>query len=372
MKNILCVHQGYELYGSDRSFALSVGTLKELYPNAKINVVIPKDGPIRQILEPVCHNLIIDEKLGILRKRELKKNPFKLMYKILRGIILAVSESKKYDLVYVNTIVVLDYILAARFMKCKRVLHIREIQTGVSKVIFSNLISFSKIDIIFNSLNTLKAYTLSKNQSTYIVLNGVSGFSEVTIKEQINVPIKILMLGRLSPLKGQMLLLKALNILNKKYDVEVRIVGEAFENQVEFKDELLRYIKEHHLEKCVAFKPFVENPKEDYEWSDIVIMPSIQPESFGRVAVEAMSASRCVVASNHGGVTEIIDDKKNGVLFTPNNVDSLVKEMELLLQNPSLIKMCVEQALVTFENKFSEKIYKKRFQEVISNLSDEY
>jgi len=367
---ILCVHQGYELYGSDRSFALSVGTLQELYPNAKIYVLIPKDGPIRQLLEPICNKLIINEKMGVLRKKELKKNPFGLIYKIIKGMLSAINESKKYDLVYINTVVVVDYILAAKFMKCSTVLHIREIPTGIQKTIFSKIISFSKMNLIFNSSNTLQSFDLPDNQNKTIILNGVKGFAEILPKENTNHTVNILLIGRLTTWKGQMFFLEALNklIMYKVYDINVRIVGEVFEDQVTYKHDLLSYVKNHDLEELVTFKSFTDNPKDEYEWSDIVIVPSVKPEPFGRVAIEAMSASRCVVAANHGGLTEIVEDKINGVLFEPNNIDSLVESLKELLNTPGLMHKYAEQSLQTFQNRFSEKIYQDKFKEVIQNI----
>jgi len=136
IENILCVHQGYELYGSDRSFALSVEIIRKSYPDAIIDIIIPKDGEIQTILKPICNNLIINKDLAILRKKEFKKNPFKFIYKIIKGIYIAINTSKKYDVLYVNTIVVLDYIFAARFMKIANILHIREIPTGIQKKYF--------------------------------------------------------------------------------------------------------------------------------------------------------------------------------------------------------------------------------------------
>ena len=68
IKNILCVHQGYELYGSDRSFALSVRILRDTYPDAIIDVMIPKHGEIKTLLSPICNNLIINNNLAILIK----------------------------------------------------------------------------------------------------------------------------------------------------------------------------------------------------------------------------------------------------------------------------------------------------------------
>ena len=52
---IACVHQGYELYGSDRCFVESVAALREAYPQAEIEVVLPRDGPISQTLAPLAN-----------------------------------------------------------------------------------------------------------------------------------------------------------------------------------------------------------------------------------------------------------------------------------------------------------------------------
>lgn len=371
--SILCVHQGYELYGSDRSFALSVETLQKLYPNTKIDVIIPKDGPIRQILEPVCNNLIINEDLAILRKKELKNNPFRLIYKIMHGIKSAIENSKKYDLVYVNTIVVIDYIIAARFMKCLTVLHIREIPTGFQRTVFSKMVSLSKMNLIFNSHNTLRTFNLPKDQSKSVILNGVKGFMDIAPKESTNSTINILLIGRLTPWKGQMFFLETLNQLmkNNDYNLNVRIVGEVFEDQVSYKNDLLAFVKNNHLENIVTFKSFTDNPKNEYEWSDIVIVPSIKPEPFGRVAIEAMSASRCVVAANHGGLTEIITGGIDGVLFEPNNIDSLVESLKEILNTPKLMYKYNEEGLQTFENRFSDKIYQHTFKEVIHDIVDD-
>lgn len=364
---ILCVHQGYELYGSDRSFALSVAILHELYPDAKIDVVIPKDGPIRQLLVPVCGNLIVDEGLGILRKKDLYKNPFGLMYKIMRGMMSAVIASKKYNLVYVNTIVVFDYILAARFMKCPVVLHVREIPTGFQRTVFSKALSFSKMDLIFNSSNTLHAFDLPGSQNKTVILNGVKGFTQIPAKNSKSATVNILLIGRLTPWKGQMFFLEALNHLlkHKAYDIKVRIVGDVFENQFAYKHDLRRYAKDCDLGKIVTFKSFTDSPEDEYEWSDIVIVPSVKPEPFGRVAIEAMSASRCVIAANHGGLMEIVEKNKNGVLFEANNSDSLVNALQGLLNTPEMINKYAEQGLQIFKLKFSEEIYKRKFKKVM-------
>ena len=369
IKNILCIHQGYELYGSDRSFALSVYILRKIYPDAIIDIMIPKDGEIKTLLSPICNNLIINNDLAILRKKEFKNNPFKFLYKIIRGVYMAINNSKKYDVFFVNTIVVLDYIIASRFSRTSNILHVREISTGIQKIIFSKILSFSKMKVIFNSNNTANSYALSSNQITTTLLNGVTGYPDSIniIKDNT---INILLIGRLTLGKGQMFFLETISELVslKKYNIKVRIVGDVFENQMEFKEKLIQFVKTHNLENIVSFKSFVKKPEVEYSWSNIVVVPSTKPESFGRVAIEAMSIGRCVVAANHGGLSEIISHNSDGVLFEPSNVKSLLYELVELLEATQNIIKYGENSRKTFHSKFSDRVYEKNFKEKIKIL----
>lgn len=369
IKNILCVHQGYELYGSDRSFALSVRILRDIYPDAIIDVMIPKDGEIKTLLSPICNNLIINNDLAILRKKEFKNNPLKFLYKIIRGIYAAINNSKKYDVFFVNTIVVLDYIIASRFSKNSNILHVREISIGLQKKIFSKILSFSKMNVIFNSNNTANSYDLPNNQITTTLLNGVAGYKN-SINSINNNTINILVVGRLTLGKGQMFFLETIKELVSlmKYSVKVRIVGDVFENQIEYKDKLLQFVKIHNLENVVSFKSFVRNPEVEYSWSNIVVIPSVKPESFGRVAVEAMSIGRCVVAANHGGLSEIISHNSDGILFEPNNIKSLLFELVKLLETTQNIIKYGEKSRITFQTRFSDEVYEKNFKQKMKIL----
>jgi len=364
---ILCIHQGYELYGSDRSFVLSVQTLKEMYPQASVVAMIPKNGAIVEILEPVCTKLIINEDLAILRKKELKKNVFKMIYKIIKGVKNAIYAAREYDLVYVNTIVVLDYIIASRFIKCPTILHIREIPTGMQKNIFSKIIAFSKMKLIFNSVNTKKSFDLSAHQTQSILLNGVTGYNNISL-EKVDDAIHILLIGRLTQWKGQIFFLRALKklLMINKYNVKVKIIGNVFEDQIDYRNSLIMFVEKNNLKDVVHFKSFSKNPELEYNWSDLVVIPSTKPEPFGRVAIEGMSSSRCVVAANHGGLSEIIENGKDGVLFKPNNIDSLVDELQNLIIKKDLIKYYGDNGKKKFERKFSDNVYKINFNQIIS------
>jgi glycosyltransferase involved in cell wall biosynthesis len=64
-----------------------------------------------------------------------------------------------------------------------------------------------------------------------------------------------------------------------------------------------------------------------YKVSDIVISASIEPEAFGRVAVEAQSMEKPIIASDIGGSNETVIDEKTGFLFESNNTKSLSKKI---------------------------------------------
>src|ERR1041384_6899905 len=106
---IVCVHQGYELYGSDRAFIDSVAALREAWPQADIEVVLPHRGPICEPLQE-CATRIVIEPLLILRRRGLAKLLVTAPFRIVPALWRAASRMRGADLVYVNTVVVLDHL----------------------------------------------------------------------------------------------------------------------------------------------------------------------------------------------------------------------------------------------------------------------
>jgi glycosyltransferase involved in cell wall biosynthesis len=74
-----------------------------------------------------------------------------------------------------------------------------------------------------------------------------------------------------------------------------------------------------------------------YDWSDTVVVPTITPEPFGRVAVEAMSTGRPVIGTNTGGLTEIIDDGETGFLVPPGDSSAIVEKLLIFRNQPHLL-----------------------------------
>ena len=96
------------------------------------------------------------------------------------------------------------------------------------------------------------------------------------------------------------------------------------------------------------------------------MVPSKKPEPFGRTAIESFAHSRPVIAANHGGLPEIITDKLNGYLFTPNSSDDLAQIIEMsAVKNKSEYDTFCHHANAEFTKRFSENTYQNKLYEAI-------
>ncbi len=143
----------------------------------------------------------------------------------------------------------------------------------------------------------------------------------------------ILLPGRLTSWKGQEMFLEALGKLKKNspnINFMAIILGNDQGRNV-YKKKLLRLVDQYRVINEVMFIEKIELMPIAYEISDIVVSSSIEPEAFGRVAVEAQAMEKPIIASNIGGSNETIIDGKTGFLFESGNSNKLSEKMEEIL-----------------------------------------
>ena len=139
----------------------------------------------------------------------------------------------------------------------------------------------------------------------------------------------ILMPGRLTSWKGQKLFIQAINLtkIELGYEAFNAIILGSEQGRDLYKKELINLVEQHHLINQIKFVDQCEDMALAYKVSDIVVSASIEPEAFGRVAVEAQSMEKLIIASNIGGSNETIVDGKTGILFESGNAESLSKKI---------------------------------------------
>ena len=144
----------------------------------------------------------------------------------------------------------------------------------------------------------------------------------------------ILMPGRLTAWKGQETFIEALNLVNKElgYESFNAIILGSDQGRDIYTKKIKRLAEQYRLTSQLKFIEHCKNMPLAYKISDIVVSASVEPEAFGRVAVEAQSMEKPIIASDIGGSNETIIDNVTGFLFQSGNAEALSKKIIEALQ----------------------------------------
>ena len=139
----------------------------------------------------------------------------------------------------------------------------------------------------------------------------------------------ILLPGRLTSWKGQELFIEAINLVNTElgYEAFYGIILGSDQGRDLYKKKLIRLTEKYRMMNQIKFIDSCKDMALAYKISDIVVSASIEPEAFGRVAVEAQSMEKPIIASNIGGSNETIIDDKTGFLFESGNPKALSQKI---------------------------------------------
>ena len=181
--------------------------------------------------------------------------------------------------------------------------------------------------------------------------------------------IKIACIGRFQEIKGQDILLKAVSLIPKKIDkyLEINFIGDVNSNNTEdreFKNKVILLSKKIENSKLkINFLGFQKDVKKFIANSHFIIVPS-RYESFSMVSIEALSCEIPVIAPNIGGLKDIIDSHKIGLLFEPENIKDLAEKIVYAVENynnfdKNQIKKRSEDFSIEMQAKKHLKLYKE-------------
>lgn len=336
MKRILFIHSSADLYGSDRALVNIVKYIdKKKY---KIFVLVPSDGPLVAELNQISN---VDVEIGELAVLRRKNMSFSGMLRYIKEFKRSCSYLKKYlrnnqiDIVYTNTSVVICGAFMAKRLKIKNIWHIREIiKNDFENKFISRVVNRLADIIVVNSRTTGEALKVSK-EKIRLVYDAVEDKKDEVIVKTPHDNFVVGMAGRINRWKGQKVFVDAAAIVHEHYpDVMFEIAGSVYKGEEYLKEDLQAYIVEKGLENIVLLLGHIDNMDNFYKNLDLFILPSIQPEPFGLVVIEAMEFCIPVIATNHGGPVEIIDNKKDGYLVEPFNSEELASTIEKLMLSP--------------------------------------
>lgn len=355
MKIVLMVHQSAEMYGSDKVLLfLAQGILRDgrYYPV----VVVPAAGPLVDALEASGVEVHIGEVAKISRAIFTPFGLVRLARNVLRSlrVLDGIVGDRSVSVVHSNTLAVLAGAAWSAVRRKKHLWHVHEIilSPKIVRKVFPRAVRWLSDRVMSNSTLTEK-WLLSEQPDlaprSVVVFNGlqemgrpdgeeVARFRKYVGAEEKDVVVTLA--GRLNRMKGQSVLLEAVAKSKRQTQGEIAtrfvIVGGPAPGLEYLPAELKAKAAALDVENLVTFIPFVDDIWPVWFGSDIAVVPSTEPESFGLVAIEAMAAGLPVVASGHGGILDIVVPEETGLLVTPNDAAALAAAIDQLANSREL------------------------------------
>lgn len=136
--------------------------------------------------------------------------------------------------------------------------------------------------------------------------------------------------GRITRIKGHHVLIQALKLIKEKEFLCI-IAGDDVGHE-SYREELEEQVVQGGLAGKVRFVSNTSFMTEAYQMSQLVVVPSVKPESFGRVAIEAQAMGRLVVATDHGGARETIIPNETGYLVPSGDPLAMAQAIQFALE----------------------------------------
>lgn len=378
MKNILFIHQSAELYGSDKTLLIFLKNINK--NNFFAIVVLPNKGPLELELEKTGIKVVIAPVLKLHRGLFSFKNGIQFIKDFFKSVLILnkLHKEYKFDVVYSNTLAVLLGAIFTYKKRIKHIWHVHEIIEHPKPIawLFPKLLYYFSDIIICNSEATKINIAIREKKNLNkmkVVHNGIDFQNNISKLEKVDFDysennIIITLVGRINRLKGHIWLLETFNNYFKHTkDIKLLFVGSPVPNQEFYLHNIEEYIISNHLQESVKIIPFTTNLNDIWNITDIAVIPSTEKESFGLVAIEAMMASKPVVAANHGGLAEIVVNNETGFLVEPNNKTALKEALEKLINSPELRSSFGKNGLQRAKENFSVQNYVTKIEDILEN-----
>ncbi len=165
---------------------------------------------------------------------------------------------------------------------------------------------------------------------------------------------RIGLIGRLSQIKGHDVAIRALHqLVQHRRDVRLCVVGDAPAHKSHIRSALERLARSLQVEGAIEWLGTRHDVPEVLRSLDMVIVPSVYPESFGRTVIEAQAVGVPVVASRLGALADIIEEGQTGLLVEPGNPTALAAAVTRLLSDEALRRHLSQTARSRVEQRFS-------------------
>ncbi|MFT6969904.1 MAG: glycosyltransferase involved in cell wall biosynthesis [Arcticibacterium sp.] len=377
-QKILILHSSSDLYGASRVIIESIRALLE--EGHKVVFAVSSDGPLcLEVIKLGCKVEIIP--LATVRRKYFnvrgllnRANAFRNSWKEIKMIV----SIHKIDTIYSNTTGVIIGCFFAKRNQLRHLWHVHEIIPGPSWLLKAyGFLMHKHANTVVVVSDAVKEYWLEVNSKINIekLYNGFHFLpygEENTIRQELGVSSDALLIGMIARVhfwKGQSYFLELSNLIRQKNgNVKFVMVGDAFPGYEYIYEEIKNKVEELDLQDDVIDLGYRTDISRILDGLDIFILPSILPDPLPTTILEAMSASKPVVATNHGGAPEMIADEMSGYLIPWDNAQKAVDIIFPLINDRSLREEMGRKGSEIVADRFSVDQYKKNLIKLVENL----
>ncbi|MFY7944499.1 MAG: glycosyltransferase, partial [Crocinitomicaceae bacterium] len=320
-KTIAVFHPSTELYGADRILAYALESLDESIVK---RVYLPSNGPLVDYLSARVKGIeiIIDSEIPIIYRSLFKPKGLLLFIKRWWSFKKKMKNDVRIhgiSTVYLNTLACSFLLPLFKRRKVKTFIHVHEIIESpriIAKI--TSYLSYKYADqVVCVSKaveNNLLKLTPRMKEKCSVIHNGIVG--KTVVSAQVLNKKKFVLFGRLMPKKGQWYLIEALQLLPNELlnNCEFIFAGDVLKGNEALKIDLLSKIEKAGLTNKIKLMGFVNDIDSLLASADVCLIPSLMKDPFPTTVLEAMSAGKPIIATNHGGAVEAIRDGISGCL----------------------------------------------------------
>jgi glycosyltransferase involved in cell wall biosynthesis len=204
--------------------------------------------------------------------------------------------------------------------------------------------------VIANSSATLATLQLNGKRKGAAIASGIDASGRIRVVHDgcnvefsqdvtpsRNSTMRIGLIGRISPWKGQHIFIRAAALLHRNHpEARFEIIGAPLFSEREYEAHLHKLCEQLGLEHSVKFVGFVEDVSGHIAQLDIVVHASTTGEPFGQVIIEGMAEQKPIIATNGGGVPEIVEDGITGLLVPMGDAPRMAEAIDYLLTHPDV------------------------------------
>jgi glycosyltransferase involved in cell wall biosynthesis len=342
-RTVLLVHSSAELFGSDRQLELIATGLDP--GRWRPRVALPYPGPLAGRLRAAGVEVHV-QPMAVLRRSLFHPRGLGRLLRARRRDVERLAAIGG-DLVHANTSVMLGARPVARRLGVPLTVHVREIYHGFGPLWPVWREELARADALVCVSAATRRSLVTPRAAPHVLSDGVVA-PRLPARDEARARLGldpgafvVAQLGRITPWKGPQVLVEALARVG---GVTAVLAGRAWHGEEELEAQLIAQARACGVEDRVVAAGYLDDVAPVLAAADVVAVPSVRPDPLPNAALEAAAAGRALVASDTGGLREIVRPERTGLLVPPGDPAALANALRRLRDDPYLVSSLGEAA----------------------------